>query len=253
MAEIEELLQRRTDLSTFVVHFTRDYEDLSARIRLLLILMDGRIRAGRVMGMAAAQATQQKQSHAAFYESQQVVCFTETPLEHAWMMCSTIEARQMSFAPYGLAFTRSWARTQRVNPVWYLDITPGHDWLTNPINRMVDAAIAAGEFAHDIFKLTPFIEQMGKTGAARKEFWWEREWRLAGRDLYFTPAKIVAVLVPAEDHSDFRTHLVQLAEFSGIADQYFSRLRFIDPRWSLERIIAGLAGVEDDLARPWPS
>jgi len=63
---------------------------------------------------------------------------------------------------------------------------------------------------------------------------------------------VVAVLVPAADQSGFATHLDLLAESLGIVDDYFARLRFVDPNWGLERIIAALAGVPDGLAGPWP-
>lgn len=56
--------------------------------------------------------------------TQNTVCFTETPLEHAWTMCVDIEGRSIRFNGYGLAFTKTFARLQGVNPVWYLDITP---------------------------------------------------------------------------------------------------------------------------------
>jgi hypothetical protein len=44
MATIEELLHRRTDLSTFLVHFTRDYgtPEVPARENLLSILLGRR-------------------------------------------------------------------------------------------------------------------------------------------------------------------------------------------------------------------
>ena len=35
--------------------------------------------------------------------------------------------------PYGMAITKQTARTCGVNPVRYLDITPGRDWLTSPL------------------------------------------------------------------------------------------------------------------------
>ncbi len=50
---------------------------------------------------------------------------------------------------------------------------------------------ATERFDHDIFRLTPFIETMGRLGEQEgrrpKEFWWEREWRHAGTDLSFYP------------------------------------------------------------------
>jgi hypothetical protein len=53
MPTIEELLQRRTDLSTFVVHFTRDQgRDASARDNLLNILLTRCIEARNVYSMA---------------------------------------------------------------------------------------------------------------------------------------------------------------------------------------------------------
>ena len=75
---------------------------------------------------------------------QRTVCFTETPLEHAWMMCRPIADRRFRFNGYGLAFTKSFARRQGANPVWYLDISQrGRDWLTGPFNRLIDAAGAS--------------------------------------------------------------------------------------------------------------
>lgn len=44
MARIEDLLHRRTDLSTFLVHFTRTKEGEAARLRLLRILGERRLR-----------------------------------------------------------------------------------------------------------------------------------------------------------------------------------------------------------------
>jgi hypothetical protein len=76
-------------------------------------------------------------------KTQQTACFTETPLEHAWMMCRQITDRSFRFNGYGPAFTKSFARREGANPVWYLDISQrGRDWLTGPVNRLVAAAEA---------------------------------------------------------------------------------------------------------------
>jgi hypothetical protein len=42
--------------------------------------------------------------------TQEVVCFTETPLEHAWIMCQQIEGRSVQFDGHGVAFTKTFAR-----------------------------------------------------------------------------------------------------------------------------------------------
>ena len=97
----------------------------------------------------------------------------------------------------------------------YVDITPGHDWLTQPVNRMLEAAddghavnkiggvwekVSLAE--SPIARLTPFFEPMGKPGNTRREWWWEREWRKVG-NLMFAWWDLVAVLVPEDDFAAF--------------------------------------------------
>src|SRR5579862_7757618 len=118
---IEELLHRRNDLSTFLVHLTRDGGGQSALQNLISMLSSNVIEARNVYGMGRTMS----HNNPAFAESQRVVCFTETPLEHAWIMCQEIENRAFQFGPYGIAFTKTWARREGVNPVWYIDITVG--------------------------------------------------------------------------------------------------------------------------------
>lgn len=254
MATIEELLHRRNDLSTFVVHFTRDTPPSSAYDNLLSILKTWQLEARNTYGMAKTLADRFPEVAA----TQRTACFTETPLEHAWMMCSDIDNRDIRFDGYGVAFTKTYARRRGANPVWYLDITPtGRDWLTNPVNQMVQEAVQAstppGAPAPDparlseapILRLTPFIEQMGPlTSGRRKEFWWEREWRHVG-DLHFTPNDIVVVFAPVTAHEVLRSALA--------ADpNYVGRMpRLIDASWGLERMIGALAGVTD--LGPFPS
>lgn len=162
-------------------------------------------------------------------------------------MCEKIPNRTMSFSGYGLAFTRTFARRRGANPVWYLDITLGHDWLTGPINNMVDAVreIArdpseGGEDAAadaDILRLTPFIEQMGNPSGTRKEFWWEREWRHVGH-FRFQFADLVVVFAPEEEHDEFEEHLREIKTRGRLPS-------LVDASWGLERMIAALARVPE--------
>lgn len=257
MAKIERLLQRRTDLSTFLVHLTRRSATRSARDNLFRIAEDRTIEARSAFGMA-----QHLERHLdGTAASQKAVCFTETPLEHAWMMIENIEGRSVKMAPYGLVFTRSVARLKHCNPIWYLDISTrgGPDWLTVPVNQMVDEAeercttqagkVEASALAQEaVLRLTPFLEQMGPIGdGKRKEFWWEREWRHAG-DFEFRPRDIVTLLLPEAEHEDFAEDLAELSK-----PWARRRVPLLDPTWGLERMIAGLAGVDADVAGPFPS
>lgn len=197
MATIEELLHRRTDLSTFVVHFTRD-TGTSARDNLLSILLNRCIEARNVHGMAKELAARFDQVAA----TQQAVCFTETPLEHAWMMCSPIEGREVQLGPHGVAFTKSFARRKSVNPVWFLDIDPrqNRQWLTRPINRLIQEAVEATTATATP---VPGTDGPNQRWPQSQEFWWEREWRRVG-DLHFTAQDIVVVFAPEHDHQVIR-------------------------------------------------
>ncbi len=247
MAEIKELLHRRNDLSTFLVHLTRDKDGRSARDNLLSILRDGHLKAHGPMGLAASRAGRVP----AFDELQKVVCFTETPLEQTWMMCEEISGRSIQLSPYGVAVTKKWARDRGANPVWYLDQTPGpsasHDWLSRSVNELIDVALQGcsirqgtdGKFARlpaedsQVARLAPYIETMGPT----KDFAWEREWRRVG-DLSFMRKDLVAVFAPALEQQALA------AETPQYFGRYAAPLVFLDPIWGLETMIERLAGVE---------
>lgn len=228
---IRDLISRRTDLGTFLVHLTRTEGAETGRARLERIIRTGRIEARSAYGQARGRVDGDSAGEA----SQRVACFTETPLEHVHLLTEEIDARQVRFAPYGIALTKQIARARGLNPVWYVDITPGHNWLTNPLNALIDQAIAAGIFASsNIAKITPFIEQMGtQPGSYRKEFWWEREWRHSGD--FELPQRFIGVCPTAE-----------APELSALVEATERHAVWIDAAWGLEEIIGRLAGFAAD-------
>lgn len=256
MATIEELLHRRVDLSTFLVHLTKrtPHDDGSGALRS--ILQSRIIEARSAFGMAPVDVRAALEGTVA---SQHCVCFTETPLEHIWMMVQDIDGRSVNFAPYGLVVSKTTARTSAVNPVWYIDITPGNgrDWLTKPINELVEAAIAGcrgldGFLDVDvltrspIFQITPFVEQMGLTQRTRKEFWWEREWRRV-HAFHLRPRGVVAILAPESEHDTWRS------EIAGYDSQWERRnVPLLDPLWGQERMIGAMSGVNEGDLGPFP-
>lgn len=234
---IDEIISRRSDLGTFLVHLTREANGRTARDNLKSMLVSNRIDALTPMGAAVPQL----RAAALPIDTQKTVCFTETPLENTHLLIGEIEGRQIQFGPYGIAVPKKMGRADGINPVWYLDITPGHTWLTNSVNHLVDVAIAAGTFTgSDIERLAPFIEQMG-TGVGldghryKKEFWWEREWRRVGN--YHFPHRIL-LLCPEEEFPDFIAHVE--------AQPYGPRVTYLDPRWGIEQIISRTSGYSRD-------
>jgi hypothetical protein len=243
---IEDVVMRRTDLSTFLVHLTRDgdKEGDTAKERLKTILKEMAIGAKNPFGPAVSTLQQKNMSTT----SQNCVCFTETPLEYVHLLAGPIEDRQCNFKPYGIAITKKQGRRKGVNPIWYLDITPGHDWLTKPLEAMIKFAISSCEKSkadfsgHGLSRLTPFIEQMGSgqkasgVGGYKKEFWWEREWRHCGD--FPLPRKLI-VLCPIAEHAEMR----QVVEGIDPSKRYIEPA-YVDPSWGLEKIIGKLAGFD---------
>ena len=236
--DIRELVAQRSDLSTFLVHLTRDSESgVVAGAALKSIISSGLLEARSVYG----HARNRLQKGGWETMSQRCVCFTETPLEYTHLLLADIDNRDVHFKPYGIAITKRVGRGLGVNPVWYLDITPGHPWIAANLDRLLDRTLSEGRFTDpDVERLAPFIEHMGtrldEEGRQiyRKEFWWECEWRFCGGH-FALPQRFIG-LCP-EEH---------IAGFERLAADVGRPARFIDPRWGLERIIAQLAGFQAD-------
>ncbi len=248
VVDLQDVLSRRSDLSTFLVHFCREYDGVSARGCLESILAARKIEARNVFGQAQQRQGELTEKAA---EAQRVVCFSETPIEHAHLMIQEIEGRNCNFGPYGIAITKVTGRLFGVNPVWYADNSyreefGPRDWLTKPLNRLVDRYINTGCSDSDLAAIFPFFEQMGtgdngKGSKWRKEFWWEREWRLVGDyPLNWIEPPGFICLCPEGDFQYFR----EVLDANG-----HKGVRCIDPTWSLEQIICSLSGMRADLAR----
>ncbi len=231
---IQDLLHRRTDLSTFLVHFTRGD---SAIGNLLLMLKNHQIDARTAYGMARVLDDRTAGTEV----GQKTVCFTDTPLEHCWMMVRDIERRSWKFRPYGVAFTKSFARSRGCNPVWYIDQTPGHTWLTQAVNRIVNVTRQQCDEDQrldpetlDILRITPFFEQSGEG----KDFSWEREWRFRGDFNFGHPCNVMAVFAPEDVHPWLTEAIALLSD-----DWKARRVPILDPEWGLERMLVAMSGV----------
>jgi len=259
MARIEDLLQRRTDLSTFLVHLTRTGDDgLSALANLQSIIRTGTIKARKPFGPACKLQPHLAGSSA----TQMTVCMSETPLEHVWMMLEPIDGRAVHFEPYGVAITKTTGRKAGFNPVWYSDITRrGVSWPSTAVNQMIKEALerATGPDGkvdrytlqrEPVFQLTPYFEQMGPTTQGRKEFWWEREWRKVDDYRLSFPTKVVALFAPEAEHAVLHDFLAELDERQ--RSRWVER-PILDPRWGLERMVVALARIETAQIGPFPT
>ena len=188
-----------------MVHLTREGfgGSPSAKENLESILAAGMIEARTAMGWTGVGKWKLP---AASLAAMKVVCFSETPLEHVYSLFQDIRGRSVKLSSYGLAFTRETARSGGINPVWYVDMTPGRTWTLPPAldELRQEANGAPGGFeSHPASKILPFIEAMGTWSASRKEFSWEREWRHLG-DFKFSWLDVALVLCPEAEIDEFR-------------------------------------------------
>jgi hypothetical protein len=117
--QIDALLHRRPDLSTFLVHLTAapTAETPTDPEQSLISILSGRtIEARNPYGLLRGYARDNVQTYPALWQSQLVVCLTETPLEHVWMMCADIADRGHPLAEYGLAFAKPPTSAARSHP-----------------------------------------------------------------------------------------------------------------------------------------
>lgn len=236
MAKIEDILSQRTDLSTFLVHMTKDTPSVTALDVLKNILKSGELRTRTAFGHAVMPL----RAAGLPVTSQQCVCFTETPLVHLRLILGEIDGRNVPLKPYGVAFPKKIGRQLGLNPVWYIDMSPGRKgWLSEHWNELISSAIdshksGAVKFEDSpVARLTPFVEQMYTyDDGRRKEFWWEREWRK--REKLILPTRFI-VIAPEKSHASLREFLTEQKKYS-------SNMPLIDANWSLEQVIGGLAG-----------
>jgi hypothetical protein len=168
----------------------------------------------------------------------------EAPLEHLYSLVADIQGRSISLQPYGVTMTKILARKKGINPVWYVDMTMGRNWVqAKALNELRKEAIANGFVEHPAARLFPFAEPMGTWDATQREFWWEREWRKVG-DLRLESHEVAFWLCPEDEISGFEEYITEAWEIDEIAQdkRHKYRQHFVDPRWNVERIVAHLVG-----------
>jgi hypothetical protein len=246
-------LERRDDLSDLLVHLTRADKKQTGLDNLVSILVERIVQARSPFGFGKEVAARVDNPEAR--KTQNVVCFTEVPLQHLWTLCEPQTGNWHQTEPYGIAILKTWARHRGCHPVWYLDTTGGgHEWLHRPLRELVRQAMVGYQTKSEtgepvevtlesspLLKLSPFIDTMGDWGGQGypKEFSYLREWRHVG-DFPFDWNYLAMIFAPEEEHELLKEKL--LKERSEILYlQYYSEDMFLgrifDPRWSVETML----------------
>jgi hypothetical protein len=222
MTEItkQQLLEKRGDLSPFLIHLTRSGDlklhkdihslpqdtviQITGKISLENIIAKKRIEAKSPFGYFNFKVPLPRPNGQVINSNSHVkrdwlrsVCFTETPLEHVVLQMQTIQGRQLHFEPYGLAFKEQVVRGANGNPVHYVQTT-------NKNIRDGFDKLAQDPLAHSFKSFMPLVEGFGPpwfqryAGPSEIDFRWEREWRVVG-DFSFTLSDIAYGLCNTPD------------------------------------------------------
>lgn len=219
----EQLLEKRGDLSPYLIHLTRtghwkrwkdiynlhqdDFQTVDAKQALENILNSLKIEARTPTGYFNFKVPYQRGNQTLNQNSQvqrsrlKSSCFTETPIDHVYLQTLNIQGRQLHFQPYGLAFSENVVRSKGGNPIFYIDTT-------NQNIRAALDAIPTSSLCQAMQPIMPFIEGFGPPwfqssfGPSEVDFRWEREWRVVG-DFNFQIADIAYGLCPENEIPHF--------------------------------------------------
>jgi hypothetical protein len=209
-----------TDMSDYVVHFTKDYGGRSAYDNMLSILGGRRIEAKSPFGFLRKEAPS--------IQTQYAVCFSEVPLH-------LLRRLAQNRSDYGIVFTKELVVQRHGNPILYA-------YKDNPIIGALGqlAASAKGDPEHPAWAVTPFIDAPGQYPNGSSYFFeWEREWRHRG-SFKFAESEVKFLIIPEALHDAARSFF-QWAEHENAGPAY--SCGFIDPYWKLEKIEAVFSGT----------
>ncbi len=224
---VEKVLLLRNDISPFLAHLTKATDRSHSANRNLRSIM-------KSMTLKYGPGPISDGSYGVEYydfdakkrlEYFSAVSFTEAPLTEIHNLLR-IEGRKIELEPYGLVFLKERLKKKGVGPVFYINNVRGNkDKAVRALCSLIDT------HERQALEIIPFISFFGKflnpvygggTGARKKDFMWEREWRYTSRKFLFKfERKDVFIGLCPEG---------QIGRF----ESDFPWLRFIDPRQNLK-------------------
>lgn len=221
-------LKDRTDISDFIIHFTRDNNGISALDNLINILNEMKIKAYGHHCLFNKSLNKQSDD---IRQKFNVACFTETPLQNLKSTFS-MQNKQKHFKPYGIVFEKDLLndyysvdiinKLNHPNPVFYLSCDNKKltqyfyeqykQWLEDFNNHKTNDFHLFGALVNLVNEEHNFI--------------WEREWRTVGDYKFITP-DIVVVIVPEKEHEVIREKVNNFSE----------SITLIDIDWSFETLL----------------
>ena len=228
---LESVKWRRSDLSFFLVHLTKEDKERGLSAKQVLEEIISPDSAGYCTLNGAPQGLFERVASVP-RESITAVSFTEAPLDQVKHFAQPIPGdKNRNYSKFGLVFEQDFIRSNSGNPCFYLN-TRFNDDLKKAALSIVDCPHFSSN--PDCVKLLPYFSIFGKAGSAKEkkeiDFYWEREWRVPG-SLRFRLDDLFVGLCE-HDWVDY---------FEGL-----TQVPFICPDWNYDRILKQLR----DWSRP---
>ena len=190
------MIDKRSDLSRYLVHLTRDYNKESALDNLINILQTKTIEARNYHCLFSPKLRNMDLSDV-LKNYFKTVCFTETPLNQIKNLVQDIPNRNINLKPYGIVFWRDQLLEKGANSAIYLN-AKGTD-LRNYLIQQFDDQFeniktlrklkTVDDYYHEIIQYFSLINVIND----KYDFSWEREWRYHG-NFRFNYRNMVAIV-----------------------------------------------------------
>ena len=242
---IDQIYSKRSDLSTFLVHLTRDHEDgTSAKTSLEEILNSKRLIAKSPSSLFSVLLQNNEnfngeESRENFESFLKCICFTETPLDQIKNFIGVNLARgdikELIYSEYGLVYTQEFVLRNRGNPCFYV-ATHGNNYLKksflNLFGRNEWHQFFNNSSPDSSLNILPFVNIFGKDGKGDPiDYYWEREWRIPSSEVKFEEKDIIFGMCPETEIEDY--------------SKKFPAIKFISVHWSLNKIIDSITHSHD--------
>lgn len=238
---IETIYYNRPDLSTFLVHLTRDQEDAkNAKDTLIQILDSNTLISKNPVGLFYKHPENPNNFNSTTYKDKltnylKCICLTETPLDQIKNFIEISlpwhDDKLLTYSKYGLVFTKSYIVQNGGNPCFYVNTekqtTLESSFLSIFNKTNWEDFCNQNMPPNSPLNLIPFVNIFGKGGSKIVDYYWEREWRIRKDKLEFNYSDVIVGLCKEEDIPFFKS-------------RYNNQIHFISPDWSISRMIEEL-------------
>lgn len=233
------MIDKRSDLSRYLVHLTRNYKNESALDNLISILKTKTIQARNYHCLFSPKLRKMDISDV-LKNSFKTVCFTETPLNQIKNLVQDIPDRSINLQPYGIVFWRDQLLEKGANSAIYLNAqgTDLRDYLIQQFDdqfrnvKTLRKLKKEDSYYNEIVQYFSLINVIND----KYDFSWEREWRYHG-DFKFNYRNMVAIVCDNPE----KFEVICEKKLGTKALNFVKRTPLISPEWNYEQVIEELS------------